>query len=59
MPSTFCSGAASPLSRSARTRAKLPVIERLEEGLPVDEMVAESLAGVVREQIESPYKTAV
>ena len=41
------------------TRAKLSVIERLEEGLPVDEMVAESLAGVVREQIESPYKAAV
>ena len=41
------------------TRAKMSVIERLEEGLPVDEMVAESLAGVVREQIESPYKAAV
>ncbi len=41
------------------TRAKLSVIERLEESLPVDEMVAESLAGVVREQIESPYKAAV
>ena len=41
------------------TRARLSVIERLEEGLPVDEMVAESLAGVVREQIESPYKAAV
>ena len=39
------------------TRAKLSVIERLEEGLPVDEMVAGSLAGVVREQIESPYQT--
>ena len=41
------------------TRAKLPVVERLEEGLPVDEMVAEALAGVVREQIESPYKATV
>ena len=40
------------------TRAKLAVIERLEEGLPVDEMVAESLAGVVREKISSPYITA-
>ncbi len=39
------------------TRAKLAVIERLEESLPVDEMVAESLAGVVREQIASPYQT--
>ena len=39
------------------TRAKLPVIERLEDSLPVDEMVAESLAGVVREQIASPYQT--
>ena len=41
------------------TRAKLSVIERLEEGLPVEEMVAESLAGVIREHIESPYKAAV
>ncbi len=41
------------------TRAKLSVIERLEEGLPVDEMVAESLAGVVSERISSPYMTAV
>ena len=38
------------------TRAKLSVIERLEGTLPVDEMVAESLAGVVREQIGSPYQ---
>ena len=41
------------------TRAKLSVIERLEEALPVDEMVAESLAGVVSERISSPYMTAV
>ena len=41
------------------TRAKLSVIERLEESLPVDEMVAESLAGVIRERISSPYLTAV
>ena len=37
------------------TRARLPVVERLEAGLPVAELVAESLAGVVREQIPSPY----
>lgn len=39
------------------TRGKLSVIERLEDSLPVEEMVAESLAGVVREQISSPYRT--
>lgn len=37
------------------TRARLPVVERLEAQLPVTEMVAESLAGVVRETIPSPY----
>ncbi len=38
------------------TRARLPVIERLEGGLPVDDMVAESLAGVRREKVASPYQ---
>ncbi len=37
------------------TRARLSVIERIEQGLPVAEMVAEALAGVVRERIPSPY----
>ncbi len=41
------------------TRARLPVIERLEEGLPVDALVAESLAGVVRRHLDSPYRAAV
>lgn len=37
------------------TRGRLAVVERLEAGLPVTEMVAESLAGVGRETIPSPY----
>ena len=40
------------------TRGRLSTVEKLEKGLPVDEMVAEALAGVVREQIPSPYQTA-
>ena len=38
------------------TRARLATIERLEEGLPVDEMVAEALAGSIREYVPSPYQ---
>ena len=37
------------------TRARLATVEKLEGGLPVSEMVDEALAGVVREQIPSPY----
>ena len=37
------------------TRGRLAVVERLEAGLPVAAMVAESLAGVARETIPSPY----
>lgn len=37
------------------TRGRLAVVERLEAGLPVAELVAESLAGVARETIPSPY----
>ena len=37
------------------TRARLPVAQRLEAALPVAEMVAESLDGVVRQAIPSPY----
>ena len=43
--------------RHPETRARLATVERLEQGLPVDEMVAESLAGVVRNQVQSPYQT--
>ena len=38
------------------TRARLATVEKLENGLPVDEMVEQALAGVVREQIPSPYQ---
>ena len=41
--------------RRPETRARLATIERIEQGLPVDEMVAEALEGVIREQIDSPY----
>ena len=41
--------------RRPETRARLATIERIEQGLPVDEMVAEALGGVIREQIDSPY----
>lgn len=40
------------------TRGRLAVVERLEAGLPVAELVAESLAGVARETIPSPYTSA-
>ena len=40
------------------TRGRLATVEKLEKGLPVDDLVAEALAGVVREQIPSPYQTA-
>ena len=42
--------------RHPETRAKLATIQRLEEGLPVDEMVAEALAGTVSESVPSPYQ---
>ena len=38
------------------TRARLATVEKLENGLPVDEMVDQALAGVVRELIPSPYQ---
>ena len=38
------------------TRGRLATIERLEQGLPVNEMVAQALEGVTREQIPSPYQ---
>lgn len=40
------------------TRGRLSTVERLEKGLPLEEMVAEALAGVVRERIPSPYQAA-
>ena len=40
------------------TRGRIATIEQIESDLPVDEMVAASLAGVVREQIPSPYQSA-
>ena len=40
------------------TRGRRAVVERLEAGLPVAELVAESLAGVARETIPSPYTSA-
>ena len=38
------------------TRARLSTVERLEQGLPVDEMVAEAVAGVTSERVPSPYQ---
>ena len=43
--------------RHPETRARLATMEKLEQGLPVGEMVAEALSGVVREQVPSPYQT--
>ncbi len=43
--------------RHPETRARLGTVERLEQGLPVDELVAEALEGAVREQVPSPYQT--
>ena len=40
------------------TRGRLSTVERLEKGLPMEEMVAEALSRVVREQIPSPYQAA-
>ena len=40
------------------TRGRLATVERLEKGLPMEEMVAEALSRVVREQIPSPYQAA-
>ena len=42
--------------RRPETRGRLATLEKLEQGLPVDDMVAEALSGVVREQIPSPYQ---
>ncbi len=40
------------------TRARLATIEKLEERLPVGDMVAEALNGVARERVASPYNPA-
>jgi thiamine biosynthesis protein ThiI len=44
--------------RHPETRARLETVERLEQGLPVDEMVAEAIAGTSRELVPSPYQVA-
>ena len=41
--------------RRPETRARLSTVERLEQALPVDEMVEAALAGVQREQVPSSY----
>ena len=41
--------------RHPEIRGRLETVERLEQGLPVEEMVAESVAGALREQVPSPY----
>ena len=38
------------------TRARLATVEKLEEKLPVADMVAECLAGVSRQRVPSPYR---
>ena len=45
--------------RHPETRARLETVERLEQGLPVDELVAEAVAGASREQVPSPYSVEV
>ena len=42
--------------RHPETRARLATVERLEEALPVGEMVSEALAGVTQRRVPSPYK---
>lgn len=42
--------------RHPETRARLETVERLEQGLPVEDLVAEAVAGAFREQIPSPYQ---
>ena len=45
--------------RHPETRGRLETVERLEQGLPVDELVAEAVAGASREQVPSPYQVEV
>ena len=45
--------------RHPETRGRLETVERLEQGLPVDELVAEAVAGASREQVPSPYSVEV
>ena len=45
--------------RHPETRARLETVERLEQRLPVDELVAEAVAGASREQVPSPYLVEV
>ena len=45
--------------RHPETRARLETVERLEGGLPVEELVSEAVAGVSREQVPSPYLAEV
>ena len=45
--------------RHPETRGRLETVERLEQGLPVDELVAEAVAGASREQVASPYQVEV
>ena len=45
--------------RHPETRARLETVQRLEKGLPVDELVAEAVAGASREQVPSPYLSGV
>ncbi len=45
--------------RHPETRARLETVQRLEQGLPVDELVAEAVAGASREQVPSPYLSGV
>jgi thiamine biosynthesis protein ThiI len=44
--------------RHPETRARLATVERLEEALPVGEMVSEALTGVSLQHIPSPYHLA-
>ena len=40
------------------TKARMETVQRLEEALPVDEMVAEAVANTERQRIDSPYSAA-
>ena len=41
------------------TKARVETVQRLEEALPVDELVAEALANTQRQRFDSPYSAAL
>ena len=45
--------------RHPETKARLETVQRLEQGLPVDELVAAAVEGASRERVPSPYSFGV